>query len=109
MRGIGDAVKNMRGKGRITEANIQDGLKQVRTALLEADVNFNVANEFIERVKTLVPERAKQLDERGVRAFPEIVVELEERLIAELRAGTEGRETDPQDAALRLLLRRVPD
>jgi signal recognition particle subunit SRP54 len=53
IRGIGDAVKNMRGKGRITEANIQEGLKQVRTALLEADVNFNVANEFIERVKTL--------------------------------------------------------
>src|SRR5258708_1224765 len=51
MRGIGDAVKNMRGKGRITEANVQEGLKQVRTALLEADVNFNVANEFIERVK----------------------------------------------------------
>src|ERR1019366_2163447 len=54
MRGIGDAIKNMRGKGRITEANIQDGLKQVRTALLEADVNFNVANEFMERVKTQV-------------------------------------------------------
>src|SRR6266404_1942358 len=52
IRGIGDAVKNMRGKGRITEANIQEGLKQVRTALLEADVNFNVANDFIERVKT---------------------------------------------------------
>lgn len=52
MRGIGDAIKNLRGKGRITEANVQDGLKQVRTALLEADVNFNVANDFIERVKT---------------------------------------------------------
>src|SRR5438067_1750781 len=51
MRGISDAIKNMRGKGRITEANIQDGLRQVRTALLEADVNFNVANDFIERVK----------------------------------------------------------
>ncbi|HZZ78384.1 MAG TPA: signal recognition particle protein [Gemmataceae bacterium] len=52
MRGISDAIKNMRGKGRITEANVQEGLRQVRTALLEADVNFNVANEFIERVKT---------------------------------------------------------
>src|SRR5476651_1023042 len=51
INGISGAIKNMRGKGRITEANIQDGLKQVRTALLEADVNFNVANEFIERVK----------------------------------------------------------
>src|ERR1019366_14255 len=35
----------------MTEANIQEGLRQVRTALLEADVNFNVANAFIERVK----------------------------------------------------------
>src|SRR5439155_1965014 len=51
IRGIGDAIKSMRGKGRITEANVQDGLRLVRTALLEADVNFNVANEFIERVK----------------------------------------------------------
>ncbi|MSQ95867.1 MAG: signal recognition particle protein [Gemmataceae bacterium] len=64
IRGIGDAVKNMRGKGRITEANIQDGLKQVRTALLEADVNFNVANEFIERVKsqTLGQQVLRSLD-----------------------------------------------
>ena len=52
MRGIGDAIKSLRGKGRITEANVQEGLRQVRTALLEADVNFNVANDFIERVKT---------------------------------------------------------
>jgi signal recognition particle subunit SRP54 len=51
MRGLADAVKNLKGKGRITEANIQEGLRQVRTALLEADVNFTVANEFIERVK----------------------------------------------------------
>ncbi len=50
INGISSAIKNMRGKGRITEANIQEGLRQVRTALLEADVNFNVANEFIERV-----------------------------------------------------------
>jgi signal recognition particle subunit SRP54 len=52
MRGLTDAVKNLRGKGRITEANVQEGLKQVRTALLEADVNFNVVNDFIERIKT---------------------------------------------------------
>ena len=51
INGISSAIKNMRGKGRITEANIQEGLRQVRTALLEADVNFDVANEFIERVK----------------------------------------------------------
>src|SRR3984957_10313183 len=37
-------------RGRLTEANIRDGLREVRTALLEADVNFTVANEFIEKV-----------------------------------------------------------
>jgi len=50
-RSLGEALKRMRGRGRITEANVQEGLQAVRTALLEADVNFNVANDFIGRVK----------------------------------------------------------
>ncbi|NOX52907.1 MAG: signal recognition particle protein, partial [Planctomycetes bacterium] len=37
-------------RGRLTEANIREGLRQVRRALLEADVNYDVAREFIERV-----------------------------------------------------------
>ena len=49
-RGLTDALKRLRGRGRLTEANVREGLQQVRTALLEADVNYNVANEFIERV-----------------------------------------------------------
>ncbi|HHT9126682.1 MAG TPA: signal recognition particle protein [Candidatus Brocadiia bacterium] len=40
----------LRGRGRLTESNIQDGLREVRTALLEADVNYKVVKEFIERV-----------------------------------------------------------
>lgn len=46
-----DAFKNLSGKGKITESNIEDALKQIRTALLEADVNFKVVKEFIEEVK----------------------------------------------------------
>src|ERR1700726_1813581 len=49
-RGLTDALKRLRGRGRLTEANVREGLQQVRTALLEADVNYTVANEFIERV-----------------------------------------------------------
>jgi signal recognition particle subunit SRP54 len=49
-RGLGDALKKLTGRGRLTEANIRDGLRDVRTALLEADVNFTVANDFIEKV-----------------------------------------------------------
>lgn len=45
------AFKNLRGLGRITEANVGEALREVRMALLEADVNFKVARDFIEEVK----------------------------------------------------------
>src|SRR3982751_3932330 len=47
-----NAFKNLRGLGKISEANVSDSLREVRLALLEADVNFKVARDFIERVKT---------------------------------------------------------
>src|SRR5215475_671097 len=46
-----EAFKNLRGLGKISEENIGDSLREVRLALLEADVNFKVARDFIERVK----------------------------------------------------------
>jgi signal recognition particle subunit SRP54 len=46
-----DVFKNLRGQGRITESNISDALREVRLALLDADVNFQVAKDFIARVK----------------------------------------------------------
>jgi signal recognition particle subunit SRP54 len=46
------AFKNLRGLGKISETNVSDSLREVRLALLEADVNFKVARDFIERVKT---------------------------------------------------------
>jgi signal recognition particle subunit SRP54 len=46
------AFKNLRGLGKISDANVGDALREVRMALLEADVNFKVARDFIERVKT---------------------------------------------------------
>src|SRR3954452_19156687 len=46
-----NAFKNLRGLGKISESNIADSLREVRMALLDADVNFKVARDFIERVK----------------------------------------------------------
>src|SRR5918996_2377720 len=39
------------GRGRLTEDNVQEALREVRVALLEADVNFKVVRLFIERVR----------------------------------------------------------
>jgi signal recognition particle subunit SRP54 len=49
-RGLGEALKKLRGRGRITEANIRESMQEVRKALLDADVNFTVANDFVDRV-----------------------------------------------------------
>jgi signal recognition particle subunit SRP54 len=47
-----NAFRNLRGLGKISEGNVTDALREVRMALLEADVNFKVARDFIESVKT---------------------------------------------------------
>jgi signal recognition particle subunit SRP54 len=49
-RGLSEVFKKLRGRGRLSEANIRDGLREVRRALLEADVNFTVVEQFIKRV-----------------------------------------------------------
>ncbi len=43
--------KRLRGAGRLDEENVQEGLREVRLALLEADVNFKVVKDFVDRVR----------------------------------------------------------
>jgi signal recognition particle subunit SRP54 len=45
------AFKNLRGQGTISEENIQEALREIRVALLEADVNLNVVKELIEHIR----------------------------------------------------------
>jgi signal recognition particle subunit SRP54 len=47
---LGTAFGKFRARGLLTEANIKDGLREVRTALLEADVNYQVVQDFMARV-----------------------------------------------------------
>ncbi|MDM8566799.1 signal recognition particle protein [Candidatus Halobeggiatoa sp. HSG11] len=48
---LSDSLKNIRGQGRLSEKNIQEALREVRMALLEADVALPVVKEFIEQIK----------------------------------------------------------
>ena len=48
---LGQTLKNISGKGRITEDNIKETLREVRMALLEADVALPVIKDFVERIK----------------------------------------------------------
>ncbi len=47
---IETALKKVRGQGKLTEKNITDSLREIRRVLLDADVNYKVAKEFIEKV-----------------------------------------------------------
>jgi signal recognition particle subunit SRP54 len=49
-KGLEGALSLFRGQGKLTEQNVQDALRAVNRALLEADVNFTVAQEFTQRV-----------------------------------------------------------
>jgi signal recognition particle subunit SRP54 len=49
---LGSTLKKIKGQGRLTESNIKDTLREVRMALLEADVALPVVTDFIERIKT---------------------------------------------------------
>jgi signal recognition particle subunit SRP54 len=48
---LNSVFKKLRGHGKLSEQNITEGLKEVRLALLEADVNFKVVKEFMERIR----------------------------------------------------------
>jgi len=48
---LGSVFKKLRGHGKLTEQNIGEALKEVRLALLEADVNFKVVKDFIEKIR----------------------------------------------------------
>src|ERR1051325_4849990 len=72
---LGSAFGKFRARGLLTEANIKDGLREVRTALLEADVNYNVVQEFMTRVteqavgaqliKSVRPEQSIRSEKTG--------------------------------------------
>ena len=49
---LGNVFAKLRGRGVLTEADIKEGLREVRRVLLEADVNFSLTREFLERVET---------------------------------------------------------
>ena len=52
------AFKKLRGKGRLSEADVKEAMREVKLALLEADVNFKVVKDFVRKVT----ERATGVD-----------------------------------------------
>ncbi len=86
-----DVFKDLRGHGRISEANVTDAMREVRLALLDADVHFQVAKDFIARVKE------KSLGEdvlRSITPGQQIVKIFHDELIALLGGDAEPLNLD---------------
>src|SRR2546423_14592650 len=87
---LGNALRNLRGVGKLSEENMVEALKEVRTALLGADVHFKVAREFVDRVqqKCLGQEVLK-----GVTPGQQIVKIINDELVQLLGEGTTNLST----------------
>jgi len=82
---LSSAIRNLRGIGKLTEENMADALKEVRTALLSADVHFKVTREFIDRVQTAC---IGQEVLKGIAPGQQIVKIINDELVRLLGEGT---------------------
>lgn len=82
-----EAFKSLRGKGKISEEDVNKALRLVRTALLEADVNFKVAKDFVARIK----EKALGEEVFGSLNPVQTVVKIVDEELTELLGGTQSR------------------
>jgi signal recognition particle subunit SRP54 len=87
---LGNALRNLRGVGKLTEENMAETLKEVRTALLAADVHFKVAREFVERVQT---QCVGQDVLKGVSPGQQIVKIIHDELVRLLGEGSNALST----------------
>ena len=80
------AFKQLKGEGRITELNIAATVKEIRRALVDADVNYKIAKEFTDRVKD------KALGEKVINAVSpsQLIVKIVKDELVELMGGTES-------------------
>jgi signal recognition particle subunit SRP54 len=80
------AFKNLKGQGRVTELNIASTLKDIRRALVDADVNYKIAKEFTDKVKD------KAIGEKVINALSpgQLMIKIVKDELAELMGGQES-------------------
>ena len=79
--------KKLRGHGKLTEDDVNEAMREVRMALLEADVNFKVVKDFVKRVK----ERAVGQEVLDTLTAAQAVVKIVDEELTALMGGTESR------------------
>ena len=84
---LGAAFKNLKSKGRLTEADVKSAMREIRLALLEADVNYKVAKEFTNKVM----ERAVGTEVMESLTPAQMVVKIVDEELTALMGGEQAR------------------
>src|SRR5512136_1292865 len=95
-----NAFRNLRGLGKISEANVGEALREVRLALLDADVNFKVVRDFIERVKS------KSLGQevlQSIQPGQQIIKIIHDELVELLGSGNAGLQFNRHPSCLMMV------
>ncbi len=82
-----ETFKKLRGHGKLTESDVNDAMREVRMALLEADVNFKVVKDFVAKVK----ERAIGQEVLETLSPAQVVIKIVNEELTELMGGTQSR------------------
>lgn len=84
---LNGAFKKFRNKGKLTEADVKEGMREIKLALLEADVNFKVVKEFI----STVSERAVGTDVLESITAPQQIVKIVNEELTKLMGGSNSK------------------
>ena len=82
-----ETFKKLRGHGKLTEDDVKSAMKEVRMALLEADVNFKVVKDFVKRVT----ERAIGQDVMEALTPAQVVIKIVNEELTELMGGSQSK------------------
>lgn len=82
-----NTFKKLRGHGKLSESDVNDAMREVRMALLEADVNFKVVKDFVKRIK----ERAVGQEVMNSLTPAQHVIKIVNEELTELMGGTQSR------------------
>ena len=100
-----DVFKTLRGETRLTPENIEAALREIRLALLEADVNFKVVKAFVDRVRDRAMDAAKENDVlRGLSASQHVVRIVRDEMVALFGSAEGGLQTSTKRPRVILLL-----
>lgn len=86
---LNNAFKRLRGKGRLTEADVKEAMREIRMALLEADVSYKVVKDFVARVS----ERAVGSDVLEALSPAQMIVKIVNEELTELMGGEDAKLT----------------